>query len=247
MTIPSRTRAPEPKALSPSDKPRVLLVEDDFDIRDLIRFNLEREGFEIETATDGDRGLELALSRIYDVILLDLMLPGTEGTEICRRLRKDARTATVPVIMVTSRGEERDIVDGLNLGADDYVTKPFSMRELVARVRTAARRHRDAPGETQTKPMHRGGIELDPVRHEVRVQGEPVVLTLTEFRLLHHLMKHPGRVFSRTDLLPHAVGQGVVVVDRNIDVHVRNLRKKLGDDAAASIATVRGLGYKFDN
>lgn len=225
---------------------RVLLVEDDADIRDLVRFNLEREGFAVETAADGDLGLDLATSKIYDAVLLDLMLPGVDGLEICRRLRRDPRSAQVPVIMVTSRGQEKDVIDGLNLGADDYITKPFSVKQLVARVRTAVRRYRDVPTQASQKPVHRGGIEIDPIRHEAKVDGEAVILTLTEFRLLHHLVRHPGRVFSRSDLLPHAVGTGVVVIDRNIDVHIRNIRKKLGEDAAQRILTVRGIGYKFD-
>lgn len=226
---------------------RVLVIEDEADIRDIVRHQLERQGFHVETAADGERGLELARGKIFDVVLLDLMLPGLSGLEVCRFLRDDPRTASLPILMVTSRSEESDVVDGLNAGADDYIPKPFSTKELVARVRATVRRNatdRDLAGK---KPLRRGILELDPVRHEVRVNDQDVHLTLSEFRLLHHLMRHPGRVFSRSDLLPHVVGQGVVVVDRNIDVHVRNLRRKLGNEASSHISTVRGLGYKFED
>lgn len=236
MTADSNTRT----------RPRVLIIEDEADIRDLIRFNLEREGIDVDLAEDGEKGLDLARTRIYDTILLDLMLPGLPGIEVCRSLRDDPRTSMLPVLMVTSRGEEQDIVDGLEVGADDYITKPFSMKELIARVKTAVRRHQKGPAEDAKKPLRRGDIELDVVRHEVRVAGKDVVLTLSEFRLLQHLMRHAGRVFTRSDLLPHVVGAGVVVVDRNIDVHIRNIRRKLGGDAAKRIVTVRGIGYKFD-
>jgi DNA-binding response OmpR family regulator len=226
-------------------KPRVLVIEDEADIRDLMRFNLEREGCVVDFADDGEKGLELARTRIYDAILLDLMLPGLDGMEVCRALRDDPRTKGLPVVMVPSRGEEQDVVLGLDAGADDYVTKPFSMKELVARVKSAVRRNRQGTDLEAKKPIRRGNIEIDVVRHEVRVDGEPVILTLSEFRLLHHLMRHAGRVFTRSDLLPHVVGHGVVVVDRNIDVHVRNIRRKLGRDAARRVSTVRGIGYKF--
>ena len=226
-------------------KPRVLIIEDEADIRDLIRFNLEREGMEVDLAEDGEKGLDLARTKIYDTILLDLMLPGLNGKEVCRALRSDPRTSVLPVLMVTSRGEEQDVVDGLEVGADDYITKPFSMKELIARVKTGVRRNRIGPVEESKSPLRRGEIELDVVCHEVKVQGEDVQLTLSEFRLLQHLMRHAGRVFSRSSLLPHVVGAGVVVVDRNIDVHIRNIRRKLGSDAAKRIVTVRGIGYKF--
>lgn len=225
---------------------RVLVVEDEGDIRDILRFHLEREGFEVDVASDGERGLDLARSRAYDAILLDLMLPGLSGIEVCRFLRDDPRTATMPILMVTSRAEEDAVVEGLEVGADHYITKPFKTKELVARVKSTVRRRQADRDLAANRPILRGGIELDPVRHEVRINDAPVHLTLSEFRLLHHLMRHAGRVFSRADLLPHVVGPDVVVVDRNIDVHVRNLRRKLGREHGPSIATVRGVGYKFD-
>lgn len=230
-----------------TEAPRLLVIEDDGDIRDLVRFNLEKEGFEVDTAADGELGLEMARRRIYDALLLDLMLPGLDGYEICRRLRDDSRTSELPILMVTSRGEESDVVQGLGLGADDYICKPFSVRELIARVKSTLRRARAVPASEHKKPIRRGGIEVDPVRHEVTANGKLRQLTLTEFRLLYHLLRHPGRVFSRSELLPHVVGREVVVVDRNIDVHVRNIRKKLGAPASDRIITVRGIGYKFED
>lgn len=227
---------------------RVLVIEDESDILELLRFNLKKEGYEVDTATDGERGVDFAKSRAYDVVLLDLMLPGIDGLEVCRRLRADPRSESLPVIMVTSKGEEADILVGLGIGADDYVTKPFSIKELLARIRVVLRRGKAQSGNrTDRRPVARGGIELDPVRHQVDVDGTPVSFTLAEFRLLHFLMRHEGRVFSRSELLPHVVGDGVVVVDRNIDVHVRNVRKKLGDIRMHHVVTVRGVGYKFES
>lgn len=225
---------------------RILVIEDEADIRDILRFHLEKEGFRVDLAADGERGLDLARTHIFDAVLLDLMLPGLGGLEVCRILRDDPRTAALPILMVTSRSEETDVVRGLETGADGYIPKPFSVKELVARVRATVRRNATEVELQGKKPIRRAGIELDPVRHEVRVDAETVHLTLSEFRLLHHLMRHPGRVFARQDLLPHVVGTGVVVVDRNIDVHIRNLRRKLGDSGGRHISTVRGLGYKFD-
>jgi two-component system phosphate regulon response regulator PhoB len=230
----------EPK--SETQRARILLVEDEADLRDLVRFHLERDGFQVEVVGDGNRGLELALTRAWSAVLLDVMLPGCDGFEICRRLRTDARMKQVPVIFLTSRGQEKDVIDGLNLGADDYLVKPFSLKELAARIRAALRRS----GAPTHAAGHRAGtIQLDPLRHEVLLAGEPLSLTATEFRLLHHLMRHAGRAFTRDELKPCAIGEGIVVLDRNIDVHIGNLRKKLGDEAPR-ISTVRGVGYRFE-
>ena len=227
---------------------RILVIEDEADIADLLRYNLKKEGFEVDAASDGERGLDLARTKTYDLVVLDLMLPGIDGHEVCRRLRGDARTEHVPIIMVTSKSEETDVLVGLSLGADDYVTKPFSVKELMARVKVVLRRSRpDAPVSADKRPVASSGIEVDPVRHNVSVDGEPVSFTLAEFRLLHFLMRNEGRVFTRSELLPHVVGDGVIVVDRNIDVHIRNVRKKLGDARMDSIVTVRGVGYKFES
>jgi two-component system, OmpR family, alkaline phosphatase synthesis response regulator PhoP len=226
---------------------RILVIEDESDIQDLLRYNLKKEGFEVEAASDGERGLDLARVKPFDLVILDLMLPGIDGLEVCRRLRSDPRTEQVPVIMVTSKGEESDVVVGLSIGADDYVTKPFSVKELLARVKVVLRRVRtDQPAKVEKRPIARGGIEVDPIRHTVVVDGEPVVFTLAEFRLLHFLMRNEGRVFTRAELLPKVVGADVIVVERNIDVHVRNIRKKLGDARMGHVVTIRGVGYKFD-
>jgi two-component system, OmpR family, alkaline phosphatase synthesis response regulator PhoP len=227
---------------------RILVVEDEADIQDLLRYNLKKEGYEVDVAGDGERGVDLARTKPYDLAILDLMLPGIDGLEVCRRVRSDPRTESLPVIMLTSKGEESDVVVGLGIGADDYITKPFSVRELLARIRVALRRTRASAGARADKrPVARSGIEVDPARHVVVVDGQPVALTLAEFRLLHFLIRHEGRVYSRAELLPHVVGDGVVVVDRNIDVHVRNVRKKLGTRRMSHLVTVRGVGYKFES
>ncbi len=227
---------------------RILVIEDETDISDLVRYNLKKDGYDVDVASDGERGLDLARSKAYDLVLLDLMLPGIDGLDVCRRLRTESRTEHLPVIMVTSKGEESDVLVGLGMGADDYVTKPFSVKELLARVKVVLRRSRpDGGARSDRRPVARGGIEVDPVRHVVNVDGESVQFTLAEFRLLHFLMRNEGRVFTRTELLPHVVGDGVIVVDRNIDVHVRNVRKKLGERRAEHLVTVRGVGYKFES
>src|SRR5262245_26494225 len=187
--------APQPAEKKNVKRERILVIEDEADILDLLRYNLKKDGFEVDAASDGERGLELARSRAYDLVLLDLMLPGIDGLEVCRRLRTDPRTEQVPVIMVTSKSEETDVLVGLSLGADDYVTKPFSIKELLARVKVVLRRTRaEQPGRADRRPISRGGIEVDPVRHTVTVDGEQVAFTLAEFRLLHFLIRNEGRV-----------------------------------------------------
>jgi two-component system phosphate regulon response regulator PhoB len=247
--MPTQTLAPRGTSNGKTVKrERILIIEDETDIVDLLKYNLKKEGYDVDAAADGERGLDLARTKSYDLVILDLMLPGIDGLEVCRRLRGDARTEHVPVIMATSKGEETDVLVGLSLGADDYVTKPFSIRELMARVKVVLRRTRPAPDtRADRRPISRGGIDVDPVRHTVTIGGEPVTLTLAEFRLLHFLIRNEGRVFTRPELLPHVVGDGVIVVDRNIDVHVRNLRKKLGDEKMNHVVTVRGVGYKFES
>jgi DNA-binding response OmpR family regulator len=227
---------------------RVLVIEDEPDILDLLRYNLKKEGYDVECASDGERGVDLARTKTFDLVLLDLMLPGIDGLEVCRRLRGDQRTEHVPVIMVTSKGEESDVLIGLSLGADDYVTKPFSVKELLARVKVVLRRTRpEQPARPDKRPIARGGIEVDPIRHTVTVDGAAAAFTLAEFRLLHFLMRNEGRVFTRSELLPRVVGDDVVVVDRNIDVHIRNVRKKLGPARMGHVVTIRGVGYKFES
>jgi len=219
------------------------VIEDDPDITEVLRFNLEREGFKVQCSADGEEGLSHAERAKPDLVLLDLMLPGMNGLEVCREMRKRERTLDVPVVMITAKGEEADIVVGLEMGADDYLVKPFSPRELVARIRSVLRRaQRTRSGKGRTR-IEVGGLILDLTRHEV-LQGEtPVPLTRAEFRLLWALAQRPGRVFSRNELADEITAGDAVIIDRNVDVHISSVRKKLGDTSHV-IATVRGVGYK---
>lgn len=222
---------------------KVVVIEDEPDILELIEYNLRREGFEVATATSGRTGLAAISREKPDIVLLDLLLPGLDGLDVCRRLRAVEATRDLPVIMVTARGEESDVVLGLGVGADDYIHKPFSPRELLARVRAVLRRGplRDRDPDRR---IVRGPVTIDPVKHRVTVEGRRLEFTPTEFRLLHFLASHPGRPFTRDRLLDRAIGERAVVIDRNIDVHVRALRKKLGANRDL-IETVRGIGYCF--
>lgn len=224
--------------------PTVLIVEDEPDIAELLEFNLGREGFEVLTASTGEEGLALARRHHPGVILLDLGLPGAlQGLEVFRILKTDVQTRQLPVIMLTARCEETDIVVGLEMGADDYIAKPFRIKELIARVRAVLRRSRaDTASDEQ---LRAGEVVIDSARHEVRVSGQPVELTLAEFRLLRALVRSPGRVLSRDRLLNEITDGRAIIIDRNVDVHIRALRRKLGE-AAGRIRTVRGVGYKFD-
>jgi two-component system, OmpR family, alkaline phosphatase synthesis response regulator PhoP len=225
-------------------KRKVLIVDDEPDIVEFVQYNLRKEMFETISARDGLQALQLARQQRPDLILLDLMLPGMEGLEVCRRLKAERDTASIPIIMLTAKGEEADIVAGLEIGADDYVPKPFSMRLLLARIKAVLRRAggaEDAEPRAVTK-VH--GFVIDDDRHEVRVGSESVALTLTEYKLLRFLAKHPGRVFTRTQILNNIQDEHVLVIDRAIDVHVAALRKKLGE-ASRFVETVRGVGYRF--
>ncbi len=225
-------------------KLKVLVVEDEEDILEVIRYNLEQEGYEVISCMDGLQGLEQARKLKPDLVLLDIMLPGMDGVEVCRNLKEADATRLIPIIMVTAKGREIDIVLGLGVGADDYIPKPFKVRELVARVKAMLRRtnlqQETAPGQ----PISAGDLVIDLARHEVICCGEKVDFTATEFRLLHYLASHPGRVYSRAELLDPVVGDDVVVSNRNIDVHVRALRKKLCS-CSGLIETIRGVGYRF--
>jgi DNA-binding response OmpR family regulator len=223
---------------------RILVVEDEADLREVLSYNLSREGFQVLTAGDGRAGLRLALEKKPDLILLDLMLPDVDGLEVCRRVRQDAEIGTTPIIMLTAKGEETDVVVGLGVGADDYVPKPFGVKELVARVRAVLRRRAAPVEEDARRPLRRGPVEIDPARHEVRVDGRSEKFTATEFRLLHYLASRPGRVYERDVLLRRVLGDDAIRIDRTIDVHVRAIRKKLGRHRDL-IETVRGVGYKF--
>ena len=223
-------------------KGTVLVIDDEKDLIELIRYNLEKDGFEVKGAGDGESGLYSAAQEPPDLIVLDLMLPGIDGLEVCRRLRSDARTARIPVIMLTARGAESDRVVGLELGADDYVTKPFSPRELTARVKALLRRL-SAAKEPPDLIRH-GDLRIDLSRREVLCGEAAIGLTATEFKLLQFLASQPGRVFSRSELIDGILGRNVAVLDRTIDVHVVSLRKKL-KDCGNLIETVRGFGYRF--
>jgi two-component system alkaline phosphatase synthesis response regulator PhoP len=222
----------------------LVVIEDEPDIQEVIEYNLLREGFRVRSVGDGEEGLRLVQESSPALVLLDLMLPGLDGIEVCRRLKGDPRTRSIPIIMVTAKGEESDIVLGLGIGADDYVTKPFSPKELVGRVKAVLRRGPMRSGPESDTRVAREGIVIDPERHEVRVDGESVEFTAREFRILHHLASHPGRVFTRDQLLNHVMGDRAFVVDRNIDVHIRAVRKKLGGYRDI-IETIRGVGYRF--
>lgn len=218
----------------------ILIVEDDADIRDLIHFNLERDGFTPIEAADGPTGLALAREHIPALVLLDIMLPGMDGLEVCRRLSSSSETADIPVLILTARGEEMDRVVGLSLGADDYVVKPFSVRELLLRIRAILRRRR----RPTSGPVDRHGIHLDPEAHRVLCAGSEVALTATEFRLLEDLMRHAGAVRSREQLLDNVWGYSFEGYARTVDTHMRRLRSKLGD-SQKYLETVRGVGYRF--
>jgi len=221
---------------------RILCVEDDRDIADLICYNLERAGHECDRAEDGWSALEMIRSNPPDLVVLDVMLPRINGVQVCRQLRGEETFRKLPILMLTARTEEDDVVQGLEAGADDYVSKPFSPRELSARVNSLLRRSATAPDSSQT--VNYPGLEIDIASHDVVVDGEVVKLTLSEYRLLLHLARNPDRVFSRSDLLDRIAGRDAYIIDRNVDVHVRGVRKKIGRWAAA-IVTVRGVGYKF--
>ncbi len=223
---------------------RIVAIEDEADILEVVAYNLKREGFEVQCMRDGEAGLATIRRRQPDLVLLDLMLPGIDGLEICRQLKKDQFSKAIPIVMLTAKGEESDIVLGLGMGADDYITKPFSPKELVARVKAVLRRGplHEEPGAGQRLVC--ADVVIDPTRHEVTVRGEAVTFTATEFKLLHFLASNPGRVFTREQLINRIIGEDSLVLDRNIDVHIRSVRKKL-DDNRELIETIRGVGYRF--
>ena len=251
---------------------RILIVDDEPDLLELVRFNLSQAGFEVETAQGGLEGLEKAHRRrpdlvvldlmlpdlpgtealdvaqreTPDLVVLDLMLPGIDGTEVARRMKADSRTAGIPIVMLTAKGEETDIVVGLTLGADDYVTKPFSMKVLLARIATVLRRGEQAEAGPAAEGgvLRAGPLVIDTSKHEVTVDGDAVRLTLTEFKLLSALVSARGRVLTRDQLMDKAMGTDVFVTDRAIDVHITAIRKKLGT-ANWLVHTVRGVGYRL--
>ncbi len=240
----TRTTADGPRPTK--GKTTVLVVDDEKDLVELIAYNLKRNGYDVLTANSGDAAVDIATRDRPGLILLDLMLPGLSGTEVARRLKAEPRTAAIPIIMLTAKSEETDVVVGLTLGADDYVTKPFSMKILLARLAGVLRRAEAATGGTDeaAQVLRAGPVTIDSDKHEVTVDGEPVKLTLTEFKLLAALVGARGRVLTRDQLMDKAMGADVMVTDRAIDVHVTAIRKKLGT-ANWLVRTVRGVGYSM--
>jgi two-component system phosphate regulon response regulator PhoB len=228
---------------APMAKESLLIVEDEESILELLDYNLSKEGYDVSEVRSGEEALEAARSGSPDLIVLDLMLPGLDGFDVCRILKGDPKTTGIPIVMLTAKGEESDIVAGLELGADDYVTKPFSPKVLVARIRAVLRRGPKAkPDDGSALKIHE--IQIHPGRHEVLAGGEPVKLTSTEFRILHFLAGRPGWVFTRDQIIEAIHGDGHHVTDRSIDVQIMSLRKKMGD-CGRYIETVRGVGYRF--
>ncbi len=224
-------------------KQNILIIEDEEDVIELIRYNLEKEGYQVVASKSGEKGLSIAKKSRPSLILLDLMLPDLDGLELCRILKRNESTEAIPIIMVTARGEEADIVAGLELGADDFISKPFSPRVLLARIKAVLRRISvKLPGDQDKIDL--GNIVVDPGRFEVLSDGHPVSLTATEFSLLHYLARRPGWVFSRSQIVNAVRGDDYPVTDRSVDVQIVGLRKKLGQ-TGARIETVRGIGYRM--
>ncbi|MBI5400484.1 response regulator transcription factor [Candidatus Saganbacteria bacterium] len=221
----------------------ILIIEDEKDIAQAIEYNLKRESFKVVIASDGLSGLKKIREKRPDLLILDLMLPGIDGLDVCRRLKNDPAIAGIPIIILTAKAEETDRVVGLELGADDYITKPFSLKELVARVKVVLRRLGQQK-EINRSSIHFPDLEIDPDRHEVKVLGKKVVLTAKEFQLLEYLARNKEKVYSRDRLLDAVWGVEVAIETRTVDVHMRRLREKLGK-AGKHLITLRGVGYKF--
>ncbi|MBW1975980.1 MAG: response regulator transcription factor [Deltaproteobacteria bacterium] len=222
---------------------RILVIEDETDILEVVRYNLAREGYKVRCARNGLDGLRVAQTELPDLIMLDLMLPEMDGLDICRSLKADRKTEDIPIIMLTAKTEETDIVLGLELGADDYITKPFSPRVLIARIKAVLRR-KEKTDTSEDKAVSIHGLTIDPVRHEVLVEGSPVRLTFNEFKILHLLASQPGRVFTRYQIVDAVHGEEYSVTERAVDVQIAGLRKKLGT-AGKYVETVRGVGYRL--
>jgi two-component system, OmpR family, alkaline phosphatase synthesis response regulator PhoP len=240
------TLSPGPSAMRSTNMKRVLIIEDDKDIVELVRYNLANEGFQVSAALDGVSGLTTVKKTPPDLLLLDLMLPKLSGLEICREIRRDDSLNRLPILMLTARGEEADRVVGLEMGADDYVTKPFSPRELIARVKALLRRT-ELPTDV-ARPVEVGKLSIDPASYRVSQSGKPVVLSTLEFRLLYYLASRPNRVFTRDQLLDAVWGTDRFVTPRSVDVYVRRLREKIESDPEnpTHLKTVRGAGYLFE-
>ena len=224
-------------------KRKILVVEDDRALSEILVYNLEKAGYDVLKSMDGRDGLNQAQLHLPEIILLDVMLPVLDGVEVCRRLRAVPETASATIIMLTAKSEEADQLIGFSVGADDYVTKPFSVRVLLERVKALTRR-KSKPQDTDSDTVSRLGITLDRRRYRVSVDDQSIDLTKSEFKLLDTLIRQPGRAFDRSELIDSALGEDTLVLERTIDVHIRALRKKIGEKADA-IETVRGVGYRF--
>ena len=225
-------------------KPKILVIEDERSLVEVLSCNLEREGFEVLVAFDGQEGLRQAQLKLPDLVVLDLMLPNKPGLEVCRELRLGARTREIPIIMVTAKAEESDELVGFAMGADDYVTKPYSMKILIQRIKKELRRRQLKAESVAGKVIESQGIVIDRHSHRALYRDQELPLTPTEFRLLEVLIRQAGRAFTRYELMDAAIGEDAIVLERTIDVHIKSLRKKLGD-AGELIETVRGVGYRF--
>jgi len=223
-------------------RPKILVVDDEEDIRELVRLNLTREGYEVLDCETGEQALSLSRSKTSDLIVLDLMLPGIDGLEVCRRLKADPKTAAIPIVILTAKGEDADVVTGLEIGADDYIVKPFSGKVLVARIRRLLRKATGPANGQDIVKIH--DLTIDPARHEVRAGDNKVDLTRTEFNILRALARRPGLVLSRYQIVDAVHGSDYPVTDRAVDVQIVSLRKKLGP-CGEYIETVRGVGYRF--
>lgn len=222
---------------------RILVVDDEADIQELVRYNLAKEGYSVDCVGSGEDAVERISHTPVDLVILDLMLPGADGLDVCRQLKGNLETAQIPVVMLTAKGEDADVVSGLELGADDYITKPFSPRVLLARVKAVLRRHQEkAPESMETVIRH--DLAIDPARHEVRVAGEPVSLTASQFAIILFLAERPGWVFTRSQIIDAVKGSDYPVTERSVDVQIVGIRRKLGA-AGELIETVRGVGYRF--
>jgi len=221
---------------------KILIIEDETDIRELLTYNLDREGFDVVGVANGEEAFKMLKSEPIQLVVLDLMLPDVSGLEICRYIRRDSSLSRLPIIMLTAKGEEVDRIVGFELGADDYVTKPFNIREMILRVKAVLARSKMP--QVEGKALRRGPLTIDPEQYEAAVDGRPLSLTATEFRLLHHLASHPGHAQNRDDLLDIIWGEDKFVTPRTVDTYIRRLREKLGP-AGEMIQTLRGVGYRF--
>ncbi len=222
----------------------ILIVDDEEDILELVEYNLIKEGYRVITAATGEDALQIARDKLPDLILLDLMLPGVDGLEVCRILKADHLTSVIPIVMLTAKGSEADVVVGLEMGADDYITKPFSPRIITARTKAVLRRKRALNAEDENHPLQLSGMVINPERHEVLIEGQPINLTATEFSILYYIARRPGRVFTRDQIVDASRGKDYPVTDRSVDVHIVSSRKKLRS-LGKCIETVRGVGYRY--